>query len=129
VLAVRLVAVAVAFALSGISLASPPHVHEVEEHGHHELIVHRHFQTHAAVAINHHQPAVDHPDDLIATVDQDYTVPPSLQLTAPDVVPVATLVVPSSPTRIGHVEFVERLIHGPPRAPASPRGPPSSCLA
>ena len=65
---------------------------------------------------------------MVATLDQDYTVPAAVHLAAPLAIQVAILPAPSPTIRVGHVEFVEHLIHGPPRAPTLQRGPPSSHL-
>ena len=125
VVAVRILAGILVIALSGIPLASPEHVHELDEHGHVEFVVHRHLETHAA--IDHHDgKGWDHPDEPVATLHQDYTRPSGIQLAAPPPLQSVVIPIPPRPTLVGYIEFVERLIHGPPRAPAPDRGPPSS---
>jgi hypothetical protein len=122
-----MIGVALALALSGVPLASPEHVHEVDDHGHVERVVHRHFATHTA-SVDHEDASLDHPDTPVATIDQEYTVPTTPHIAGPSVETLGVLIEPPSAIHIGHIEFIERLIHGPPCAPTVDRGPPSSFL-
>ena len=124
VLVRRVLGLFVTVAIGLLPVVPPEHVHEVEEHGHTELVVHRHLEGHG-VTLAHDHAVVDHDDAPIATLDQDYIVPAAPQLAA-TFEPVAVLLAPTPfESRLGFSAFVERLIHGPPRAPAPDRGPPS----
>jgi hypothetical protein len=119
----RLLALAVAV----LPLAPPEHVHEVEENGHHEIVVHRHSQAHGLPNHAASQDGVfDHGDDLPVTLTTAYIVPtaPALVGAAPSVA-FAIIEPPAPRTFHRAAEYVELLIHGPPRAPASLRAPPS----
>jgi hypothetical protein len=124
VLVRRVLGLLATVAIGLLPVVPPEHVHEVEEHGHIELLVHRHLRGHAVTPILPHS-AVDHDDVPIATLDQDYVVPASPHL---DAIPgtVSVLLAPTPfASRFGFAPFVERLIHGPPRGPTPDRGPPS----
>ena len=113
-----------------VPLVPAEHVHEVEEHGHLELVVHRHLGEHSPFppAIHHddHRHVLDHPDALINTQDQDYIVPGVRHLlVAADSVRIA-FVEPAPVSRAPFTGFVERLSHAPPRGPTPNRGPPST---
>lgn len=117
-----------AAAIGLVPLVPPEHVHEIEDdHGHLELVVHRHAQAHALVAdADDHEPrTVDHQNPPIATFDQDYLVPAVAHHPAPATATAAILPEPTTARRVGFAGPVERLIHGPPRAPTVERGPPS----
>lgn len=117
-------------AVLGVTPVIPPeHVHEVEEHGHVEFVAHRHFLDHGIASPYEaatHQ--VDHDDAPVATVSGDFIVPLTVAIAAPAQRVVDVVLDPPSSTPLQSVVSVEPLIHGPPRAPADPRGPPSSNL-
>jgi hypothetical protein len=123
VLTRRVFGLIVAVVIGLLPVVPPEHVHEVEEHGHVEFVVHRHLQGHDVSAAHRHS-TVDHDDAPIATLDQDYIVPASPHLDA--VADVVSVPVPPTPfaSRLTFSAFVERLIHGPPRGPTPDRGPP-----
>jgi hypothetical protein len=111
-------------------IVPPEHVHEMEEHGHHRLVVHRHAAAHPlAVPVGPHGRALHEDDDPVLILASVYTVPmpPAVPSASP-----ATIVVLPEPAIAAVVhrrDTCEPLIHGPPRAPALLRGPPrSSCL-
>lgn len=120
----RILGFVVTLAIGLLPVVPAEHVHEVEEHGHLELLVHRHLQGHDLTA-THHQSTIDHDDAPIATVDQDYVVPSSWHLDAADQPGAIAVLLPPIPSRLAYSAFVERLIHGPPRGPTPDRGPPS----
>ncbi len=118
-----------AAAIGLVPLVPPEHVHEIEDdHGHIEFVVHRHARAHALVEdADHHEQrqTADHQNPPIATLDQEYVVPAIAHLAAPARTATAILAEPTMSRRVGFAGFVERLIHGPPRAPTLQRGPPS----
>src|SRR3954468_3814520 len=83
----RFLGTVLASAIGLVPLVPPEHVHEIEdEHGHIELVVHRHAQGHGVFEeAAHHDdaPTVDHQDPPIATLDQDYVAPGVAQLAPP----------------------------------------------
>jgi hypothetical protein len=111
-------------AIGLLPVVPPEHVHEVEEHGHVELIVHRHLQGHGVAPLHEHS-AVDHDDAPVATLDQDYILPSSPHVHAVAHTMSVVLAPPPLPSRLRFSAFVERLIHAPPRGPTPDRGPPS----
>lgn len=124
----RLFGATLAAAIGLVPLVPTEHVHEVEDHGRVELVIHRHSQPHGVVTeADHHglPQTVDHPDLPILTLDQDYVVPGITRLALPAYMAVAVVSEPARFRRLGASGFVERLIHGPPRAPTLQRGPPS----
>jgi len=124
VLTRRVFGLLVAMAIGLLPVVPPEHVHEVEEHGHVEFVVHRHLQGHDVTATHRHS-TVDHDDAPIATLDQDYIVPASPHV--PVIASVVSISLPPIPfaSPLTFSAFVERLIHGPPRGPTPDRGPPS----
>ena len=118
-----------AAAIGLVPLVPSEHVHEIEDdHGHVEFVVHRHVEAHGLFEeAGHHRSerTVDHQDPPIATLDQDFVVPGIARLALPGTAAASMLPKPTVTVRIGFAGFVERLIHGPPRAPADQRGPPS----
>jgi hypothetical protein len=121
-----LLPVVLSVAIGSIPVAPPEHVHEADDHGEHHVVVHRHAAIHTGVHHSaNHDGVLDDDDGTILTLEPIYVVPPVVALQAP---------LGSLPTQIDQpgytfavkTEYVERLIHGPPRMPASFRGPPSS---
>jgi len=112
--------------LIGVTPVIPPeHVHQVEDHGRHHNLVHRHAAPHPTPLHSaEHQARLDDDDQPILTLDAVFTVTPIVR------VPVAvhtSTAMPDAP-RVAAIlrepGFFERLIHGPPRAPAGLRAPP-----
>jgi hypothetical protein len=118
-----------AAAVGIVPLVPPEHVHEIEDdHGHVEFVVHWHAQAHGVFeeAEHHdHGRAVDHTDPPIATLDQAFVLPSVARLALPAGTTPSTLPEPTVSPRIAFAGYIERLIHGPPRAPTFQRGPPS----
>jgi len=109
-------------------IVPPEHVHEMEEHGHHRMVVHRHAEAHPLTApgARHHR-ELHEDDDPVLTLTAVYTVPGSP--VAPPASPALVVVLPEPPVAVAFHragDLREPLIHGPPRAPASLRGPPRS---
>jgi len=110
-------------AIGLLPMVPPEHVHEVEDHGHLELVVHRHLQGHNAAGLGH-SGVVDHDDAPIATLEQDYIVPSCVHLEADVPMDAVSLAPTPRELRLPFAAFVERLIHAPPRGPTLDRGPP-----
>jgi hypothetical protein len=110
-----------------LPVAPPEHVHEREDHGHAELVVHRHMPPHGLLEHHReHQASVEDDDAPILTLTTVYTVPASVILAVPERL-VSSLIEPPKPERIERSQTkFEVPIHGPPRAPSVLRGPPSS---
>ena len=121
----RLLGVALTVAIGLLPIAPPEHVHEHDSDGHHETVVHRHVQVHHSLPSGDHRHlAWDDDDTPVATLTDEYVAPATVQIGAPPVAAVTVLPVPQ-PLLLSRAEFVERLIHGPPRSPAALRAPPA----
>lgn len=113
-------------AMGLLPIVPPEHVHEGEEHGHAQLVVHRHLQPHGSLEHHEHQASLADDDGPIITLTASYTVPNSVVVASPPRVfseliePPALRPVERAP---GHVDVP---IHGPPRAPTPTRAPPVS---
>ena len=125
----RCLTASLALIIGALPIVPPEHVHHVEDHGHPHNLVHRHAaphsgQSHAA----HHQTRVDDDDAPILTLDALFTVTPVTRIVV--AMHQSTPVVDEPPLAVvlGTPEFFERLIHGPPRAPAGLRAPPSTAF-
>jgi hypothetical protein len=122
----RLVGLVLVTTVGWLPVAPPEHVHEEEEHGHETLVVHRHLGAHSILQVaTQHDRAVDHEDAPVLTFDPVYVIPPATAAIgqAPSRV-LALLDPPVVDTLHRSREYVERLIHAPPRAPTSLRAPP-----
>jgi hypothetical protein len=121
------VGVLLAAAIGLLPVAPPEHVHEVDDHGHSHLMVHRHAAAHhgAQHAIDH-DGVFDDDDTPLLTFDPTYTIPHVGAVVAPRVVIAIRLDPPPAPVSYRAPEYLERLIHGPPRAPTGLRAPPST---
>ena len=108
-------------------VAAPEHVHERENDGHAERVVHRHAPPHGLLEHHReHRGSVEDDDAPILTLTTVYTVPAPLALAAPERV-LSSLIEPPTPDRIDRSQTkFEVPIHGPPRAPSVLRGPPLS---
>jgi hypothetical protein len=108
------------------------HVHESDHDGHHEALAHRHFEEHLPGQRPHHDTpdaaVVDHDDEHTVTLEAAYTTHAAFAFAVPPAILVAFLDAPPMPVRHGFMPAVERLSHGPPRAPASLRAPPRTSL-
>jgi hypothetical protein len=112
-----------------LPIAPPEHIHEVEDHGRLLVTVH----SHAALHLTHHHDAgaigetsLDHGDGVTIYPDPGYLAPARTAVAPHLATPVIALLDPVvSERHSAHLDFVERLIHGPPRATASLRAPPT----
>jgi hypothetical protein len=112
-------------AIGLVPLAAPEHVHEREEDGHAQVVVHRHMPPHG-FGEHHRAPeaALDHDEEPVLTLTTVYTVPGPVVLAAPER-SARALVEPPERQRIERVlTKFDVPIHGPPRAPAGLRAPP-----
>jgi hypothetical protein len=104
------------------------HVHQTGEPGHAHLIVHRHSDPHGLVEhVVRRTPAVDDDDDdaPVLTLAPVFAAPESTVDAVVALIPVGNVVAAPTPRVARWLAVdVERLIHGPPRAPALLRGPP-----
>jgi hypothetical protein len=120
----RLIVVVLAAAIGAIPVAPPEHVHEVEEHGQHHAVVHRHAAVHTGTHHDaDHDGVLDDDDGSIRTLEPIYTVPTVVALAGVSAT-LATRIDQPAYTFAVKTEYVERLIHGPPRAPTGLRAPP-----
>lgn len=123
--------VALVAALGLLPLAPPAHVHDtVDEAGHHGLVAHRHAESHgpfeAVRQLRGHEPThIEDPESVVATLDPVFVAPAAPDLAPPGLVPVLWTRSDDSSRPLARAPFVERQIHGPPRAPAATRGPPA----
>jgi len=128
----RAVSLVLMLVFGALPLAPHAHVHDVVgTDGHEHRVAHTHREAHVHDLDERHAPhgpALDHEDSVVATFDPVFMVPAEQALVAPAPAQVILLPEPAVVRRLARSGFVERLIHGPPRAPADPRGPPSSAL-
>jgi hypothetical protein len=110
-----------------LPLAPPEHVHEHEEHGHAELVVHRHTPQHHLLEHHRdHQSSVEQDHEPILTLTDVYITPASVTLAAPERL-VSAFIEPPQTERVEQLRTMFDVpIHGPPRAPSVLRGPPFS---
>ena len=126
----RSLCAALVAALGLLPMAPPAHVHDtVDEAGHHGLLAHRHAESHGpleAVPTRHgHEPThIEDPESVVATLDPVFVAPVAPDLAPPALVPSLWTSTKDSSRPLVRAPFVERQIHGPPRAPATTRGPP-----
>ena len=114
-----IIASVLSLAVGLLPVAAPEHVHEREDHGHAELVVHRHMPPHGLLDHHReHQASVEDDDAPILTLTTVYTVPASVILAAPERL-VSALIEPPAPERIERSQTkFDVPIHGPPRAPS-----------
>lgn len=115
-------AIVLAAAIGSLPMAPPAHVHEVDDHGHEAALVHRHTLSHGQ---HHHDGVIAAADASLLELDDVFVASSITSLGHPLDRLVAVLEPPVIDARDGPQEYVERLIHGPPRAPSSLRAPPS----
>jgi hypothetical protein len=123
----RLLGAVLAAVLGFTPLAPPEHAHKLEEHGRHQLVVHRHAEAHQR---SHHSPehqrVLDESETPVLTLTAIYVVPaPAVAVAAPAPVTFVSIEPLEAKTFRAPADYVERLIHGPPRALIPPRAPPS----
>jgi hypothetical protein len=128
----RAVSALLALCLAALPLTPVEHVHETETpDGHHEAVAHSHAEPHhfdLDLHEQHERATLDHEDSVILTLDSVFAVPDVYAPSAPASSLVRRLLAPPAAEPLVAAPFVERLIHGPPRAPSALRGPPSSPL-
>jgi hypothetical protein len=128
----RALPVVLTMAVGLLPMAPSEHVHETTEaDGHHEVVAHRHVQLHKTdvdvdAQAHHDSASIDHEDTVVATLDSVFTAPNTYVPQGPALVVVRIFQAPVGRVTPVPVEFIERLIHGPPRAPTALRGPPIS---
>lgn len=127
----RVVPIAVLVAVLGLlPLAPPAHVHDtVDEAGHHGLLAHQHADTHGPVDVVVHaagrEPVhIEDAESVVATLDAVFVAPASPDLAAPALVAAVRIGPGRSSHPVAPTPYVERQIHGPPRALSLTRGPP-----
>ena len=125
----RFTGLALAAAVAWVPLAAPVHVHESRGHGHHRAVIHRHSQAHGGGhdGPNHHGVFERHDEAQVRTLSSVFIVPNAPWVPSP--LPLQAAQVIEEPIiQAAHpiADFVELVIHGPPRAPALFRGPPVS---
>ena len=131
-----LIGVALALTVGILPILPPEHVHEVEEHGQQHGLLHRHLDDndnpHHSTASHHSvslEPTFDDDDAPIATFEATYTVPSVTRVETGLTISVPVILdAPGKVAILGAPEYFERLIHGPPRAPAGLRAPPPVSL-
>ena len=133
--AFRAISLVLAGALGIVPLIPAEHAHEAEENGHPRIVLHQHAQPHTIGQLpgqNHRhdrhdrQGTVDHPEDPVLTVSTVFTISAPQTLEVPGRVVVAIIQPVHFDLGRASTGFVERLIHGPPRAPSGLRAPPVS---
>jgi hypothetical protein len=124
----RAISLVLMVVLAALPWAPRVHVHDVPgADGHDHRVAHSHREAHVHDLDDHHVPAgvaLDHEASVVATLDPVFTVPVAHLLEAPAVSLVELIPEPVVARHMARSGFVERLIHGPPRAPDVPRGPP-----
>jgi hypothetical protein len=123
----RIVRIVLAVTIGLVPLVPPEHVHEGGEQQQHHVLVHRHAAPHAVAQHDTHQQIVDDDDGApILTLAAVFTIPAALVTLAARPPQRVVALDPPQPVLVPRpATFVERLIHGPPRAVASLRAPPS----
>jgi hypothetical protein len=117
-------------AIGVLPLAPVEHVHKATgADGHDHVIVHTHTEAHhrSIDAHGHPDASLDDGDTVVLALNPVFAVPHSSIDFAPAVTQVRIVEEPQAAT-LDSSSFVERLIHGPPRAPTALRGPPVSSL-
>jgi hypothetical protein len=130
VLSVRALSAGLALCLAALPLAPAEHVHDsTTADGHHQVLAHTHAEGHHfEVHQDHRNPSLDDEESVILTLDSVFVVPHGYVVYTPALSSVQAILEPPAVHRVPATPFVERLIHGPPRAPTVLRGPPPSSL-
>jgi hypothetical protein len=126
----RVVPAVLALTLAALPMAPVEHVHRTtDDEGHHHVVAHSHTEAHHHdVTADPHNASVDDDDSVVLALDPVFAVPHAPVLRAPSLLRVLVLPEPEVGLQTGSTNFIERLIHAPPRAPSLLRGPPSSLL-
>ena len=115
-------AIVLVASIGSLPMAPPAHVHEVDDHGHEAALVHRHEMSHGP---HHHDGVAAGAEASLLELDDVFIAASITVLGHPPARLVAVLEPSVIDTRDGPQEYVENLIHGPPRAPSPLRAPPS----
>ena len=115
-------------ALGLVPLAAPEHAHEREDHGHAQVVVHRHAAPHGLTHHDDHGPqsSLDDDEARVLALTIFYTVPNSVTLATPERSMTELIDAPELQSVTGLLSKFDVPIHGPPRAPAGLRAPPFS---
>jgi hypothetical protein len=115
------------FALGLLPIAAPEHVHEREDHGHAQVVAHRHMPPHGFLKHHRqHHASLDDDDPPALTLTTVFTVPGSMVLAVPERSASALAEPPEQQSIERALTKFDVPIHGPPRAPAGLRAPPFS---
>jgi len=129
VLRFRAVSLCLVAALAGLPLAPVEHVHRTDGPGGHHVVAHAHLEDHhhpADADDDHLATHVEDDDSVVLVLDRVFVSQPVHQLLE---LAVEAERYPSPPAVVRPgvpVRYLHRLIHGPPRAPTSLRGPPTT---
>ena len=123
----RAIPLCLVLALAGLPLAPVEHVHRTDGPGGHSVVAHAHLEDHhhpADADDDHFATHVEDGDSVILTLDRVFVSQSvhhlELAVEADSFLSPPAVVRPGVPAR-----YLQRLIHGPPRAPTSPRAPPT----
>jgi hypothetical protein len=108
-------------------VAPPEHVHESEDHGAMQHLVHRHVQAHFEARSHreeHDGLVIDHHDERVLTLDSGVPLPSPIATFKPVIAAAVLLAPPAIPTLHRTRDDLDQLIHSPPRAPTGLRAPP-----
>ena len=125
---IRSIHVLLLLVLGTLPLAPAEHAHEVAGSDGHHIVRHRHASgvdgSHAP-ASHTHDTVVDHEAGPMVTAATVFTLPTAVDLQAPLASVARASLAPAPTDRLVRAGPHSRVaIHGPPRAPASQRGPP-----
>jgi hypothetical protein len=120
----RLFCLALGLGVALLPVMPPEHVHDVRTpDGHHHALVHRHVSVHS---VRHPQQPTRLDDvDPVQTLESAFITTAVVTAPAPALRVAWTVQTPLFGIDSARTEFVERVIHGPPRFPAALRAPPS----
>ena len=123
----RSISLCLVAALAGLPLAPVEHVHRTHGPGGHEVVAHAHLEDHhhrAEADDDHLATHVEDGDSVVLTFDRVFISQSVHHLEL--AVEADRFPSPSAIVRPGVARYLQRLIHGPPRAPTSLRGPPTT---
>lgn len=104
-----------------LPIAPQAHLHDVNDYGHKAALVHRHELSQGQ---HHHDGLTAGDKTSFLDLDDVYLASSPTALDHPPTSSIAVFEPPVVGPRDGAREYVENLIHGPPRAPSPLRGPP-----
>jgi hypothetical protein len=118
------------FALVALPMAPVIHVHR--SHGADGLdhfVAHTHSESHHGhvdILDGRARAEIDHDDSVLTTFSPALAVSQQHAFVAPELLPAAVVAAPLIVVRGSSMEYIERLIHGPPGGSSDLRGPPAS---